>query len=61
VPLLVPVIDIVVATAALLLYLRRNPSDGPFLGLLKFTLPHAPAPASELAVASGSQTPSKVP
>jgi PAS domain S-box-containing protein len=34
VPLLVPVIDIVVATAALLLYLRRNPSDGPFLGLL---------------------------
>lgn len=34
VPLLVPVIDIVVATTAFLLYLRRNPSDGSFLGLV---------------------------
>lgn len=34
VPLLVPVIDIVVATTALLLYLRRDTTDGSFLGLV---------------------------
>ena len=33
-PLLVPVIDIVVATTALLLFLRRTTADGAFLGLV---------------------------
>ena len=34
IPLLVPVIDIVVATTALLLFLRRTSEDGAFLGLV---------------------------
>ena len=33
-PLLVPVIDIVIATTALLLFLRRTTADGAFLGLV---------------------------